>query len=392
MGDPGPRWALPGAPNAKGRGGDYTGAEGRKVTGQWVVPPGRQENRSDIGIFPNLPYDTKIHYAAVHLHQFGESLTLRDVTAGTTLVVSHARNPQRRIGLDHVDTIYSEQGIPLLKSHRYELASVYDNTTAVDQDSMASMFFGVDDPEFVKPTPQQIAARTREAAAQKVASFVLHTTAGDLLATLQREQSPGASMAFVRLLQANALGHARVAQSRIAGKSAVVGFHVAATEAIRSVVTAIDGYAPLDGATVALCPPVNGELSFELRSGPVPDSRCLSFARVVWGESLIRTIATAPSKAQATVEVTRTDLFGDGSTARRDGPLPRRLRGQAWGPGAAPGGARPPGMVVGRRVARRMVGLSGRHIPRHAWDPAAAGGCHRARPSAGPRMGDDGSP
>ena len=313
MVDHGPSCAMPRAPNAKGMSSDYTDAQGRKLTGHWVVPPGRQENRSDIGIFLNLPYDTKIHYAAVHLHPFGESLTLRDVTASTTLVVSHARNPQRRIGLDHVDTIYSEQGIPLLKSHRYELASVYDNTTAVDQDSMASMFFGVDDPEFVKPTPQQIVARTRDAAAQKVASFVLHTTAGDLLAMLQREQAPGASMTFVRLLQANALSHARVAQSKTSGKSVVVGSHVAATEVMRSAVAAIDGYAPLDGATVALCPPVNGELSFELRSGPVADSRCLSFARVVWGESLIRTIATAPSKAQATVEVTRTDLFGDGS-------------------------------------------------------------------------------
>src|SRR5258708_12859603 len=156
MGDPGPRWALPGAPNAKGMASDYTDAQGRKVTGHWVVPPGRQENRSDIGIFPNLPYDTKIHYAAVHLPPFGESLTLRDVTAGTTLVVSHARNPQRRIGLDHVDTIYSEQGIPLLKSHRYELTSVYANTPPVDQASIASLCFGVPDPHFAHPPPHPL--------------------------------------------------------------------------------------------------------------------------------------------------------------------------------------------------------------------------------------------
>jgi hypothetical protein len=34
---------------------------------------------------------------------------------------------------------------------------------------------------------------------------------------------------------------------------------------------------------------------------------------VIWGESLIRTIAIATPKAQATVEVTKTDVFGDGS-------------------------------------------------------------------------------
>src|SRR5258708_28156617 len=112
MGDPGPRWALPGAPNAKGMASDYTDAQGRKVTGHWVVPPGRQENRSDIGIFLNLPYDTKIHYAAVHLHPFGESLTLRDVTAGTALGGSPAPKPQRRVGLDHAAPRRTRHGSP----------------------------------------------------------------------------------------------------------------------------------------------------------------------------------------------------------------------------------------------------------------------------------------
>jgi hypothetical protein len=194
--DHGPSCAMPRAPNAKGMSSDYTDAQGRKLTGHWVVPPGRQENHSDIGIFLNLPYNTKIHYAAVHLHPFAESLSLRDVTASTTLVKAWARNPQRRIGLDHVDTIYSEEGIPLLKGHRYEMVSIYNNTTAVNQDSMASMFFAVDDPEFVKPTAQEIAARTKESQAQKVAAR--NTPAGDPPATLERNKAPGAAPAVVR--------------------------------------------------------------------------------------------------------------------------------------------------------------------------------------------------
>lgn len=169
MVDHGPSCAMPRAPNAKGMSADYTDAQGRKLTGHWVVPPGRQENHSDIGIFLNLPYDTKIHYAAVHLHPFAESLSLRDVTTGTTLITAFARNPQKRLGLEHVDTIYSDAGLPLLKNHRYEMVSVYDNTTSVNQDSMASMFFGVDDPEFVKPTPQEITARTKDVLEQKAA-------------------------------------------------------------------------------------------------------------------------------------------------------------------------------------------------------------------------------
>ena len=75
----------------------------------------------------------------------------------------------------------------------------------------------------------------------------------------------------------------------------------------------MDGYAAQTGATVALCPLANDELSFELRDGPAPaTSRCLAFARVIWGDQLVRTIAKASPKAQATVEITKTDVFGDG--------------------------------------------------------------------------------
>ena len=312
--DHGPSCAMPRAPNAKGMSSDYTDAQGRRLTGHWVVPPGRQENHSDIGIFINLPYDTKIHYAAIHLHPFAESLSLRDATTGTTLIVAKAKNPQKRIDLDHVDTIYNDAGIPLRKGHRYELVSVYNNTTNTDQDSMASMFFGLADPEYVKPSKQELAARLNEVNAQKIASFVIHTTAGDLLATLQRDQAPIATTTFVRLLQANAFAHAHVGQTTTSGLNSAVAFRLKATEAMKNAVPPLDGYTPQTGATVALCPIANDEVTFELRSGPAPANHpCLAFARVIWGESLIRTIATAPTKAQATVEVTKTDVFGDGS-------------------------------------------------------------------------------
>lgn len=312
--DHGPSCSMPRAPNAKGMSADYTDAAGRKLTGHWVVPPGRQENHSDIGIFFNLQYDTKIHYAVTHLHPFAESLTLRDVTTGTNLVVAHARSPQKRLGLDHVDTVYSEEGIPLRKGHRYELVSVYNNTSGVDQDSMASMFFGLADPEFVKPTKEELAQRIKDVASDKVATFVLHTSAGDVLAALQRDDAPTAARTFVRLLQSNALLHARVGQTTAAGANVAVTFRVPATDAIKKAMTSLDGYAPQAGTTVALCPLANDELTFELRDGAAPqNSRCLAFAKVVWGDQLVRTIATAPPKAQATVEIMKTWTFGEGS-------------------------------------------------------------------------------
>jgi len=124
---------------------------GRKFSGHWVVPPGRQENRTLVTEWLNLRFDTTVHYIAVHLHPFAESLELRDLTAGSTIFKSRARGPIGRIGLDHVDAMSSAEGVPLYKDHQYELVSVYDNTSDRDQDSMAVMYLYLLDREFQKP-------------------------------------------------------------------------------------------------------------------------------------------------------------------------------------------------------------------------------------------------
>lgn len=127
---------------------EYTDGLGRTFTGHWVVPPGREVNRTLVTRLMRLPYDTRIHYIAVHLHPFAESLELRDLTAGKTLFKSAARNFADRIGLAHVDALSSEEGIEVFADHEYELVSVYDNTTSEPQDSMAVMYIYLRDLEF----------------------------------------------------------------------------------------------------------------------------------------------------------------------------------------------------------------------------------------------------
>jgi len=124
---------------------------GRTFTGHWIVHPGREVNRTPVDAMLNLKIDTTIHFIAVHLHPFAESLELIDTTAGTTVWKSTARNPQGRIGLDRVDTFASEDGIPIHHDHHYELVSTYDNTSGQDQDSMAVMFLYLKDPNFRIP-------------------------------------------------------------------------------------------------------------------------------------------------------------------------------------------------------------------------------------------------
>ena len=127
---------------------EYEDGLGRTFSGHWVVPPGREVNRTLVTHLMQVPYDTTIHYIAVHLHPFAESLELRDLTAGKTLFKSRAKNFGDRVGLTHVDRLASEEGIPVFADHEYEMVSTYDNTSGEDQDSMAVMYMYLRDRKF----------------------------------------------------------------------------------------------------------------------------------------------------------------------------------------------------------------------------------------------------
>lgn len=123
-------------------------AHGQKFTAHWVVPPGKETNRTNVTRFLNLPFDTKAYYIATHLHPFAKSLTLNDLTTGETVYVSKAKNSKGRIGIDELDVYSSYEGIQLKKDHEYELVSVYDNTSGKDIDSMAVLYLYAHDRNF----------------------------------------------------------------------------------------------------------------------------------------------------------------------------------------------------------------------------------------------------
>lgn len=123
----------------------YEDRHGREFTGHWLVPPGRQVNRTLVTELMKVPYETRIHYVAVHLHPFAESLELRDLTTGETLFRSEAENFDEGIGLERVEAFSSAQGVPIHSDHEYELVSVYENTSGETQDSMAVMYIYVRD-------------------------------------------------------------------------------------------------------------------------------------------------------------------------------------------------------------------------------------------------------
>ena len=124
---------------------------GRRLSSFWVVEPGRHEFHTRVTEFLDLPYDTTVHYAAAHLHPFAQSIELYDLTARRSVMKLSARQREDGIGLADVDSFSSQEGTPLYRGHEYDLIAVYDNTSGVAQDAMATLLLYVEirDLEFV---------------------------------------------------------------------------------------------------------------------------------------------------------------------------------------------------------------------------------------------------
>jgi len=125
--------------------------QGRRFSGHWVVPPGRQEQTTSVTHWMNLTSDATVHYIAVHLHAFAERLSLRDATTGEPIFSSLATGYPDRIGLQRVTALSSPEGIVIQSGHEYELTSTYDNTSGRDQEAMAVMYLYLLDEEFRNP-------------------------------------------------------------------------------------------------------------------------------------------------------------------------------------------------------------------------------------------------
>jgi hypothetical protein len=113
---------------------------GQRFATHWVVKPGREVRHTLVTEQLALTFDTRIHMIGAHLHPFAESFELRDLTTGESLYTLRPRGPETGIGLADVALYSSKEGIPLYKDHDYEVVSVYDNISGIDQDAMATFF------------------------------------------------------------------------------------------------------------------------------------------------------------------------------------------------------------------------------------------------------------
>ncbi|HEV7922818.1 MAG TPA: peptidylprolyl isomerase [Thermoanaerobaculia bacterium] len=304
---------APRAPNATGSAADYVDPQGRHLTGHWVVPPGKQVNHSDITWFMSLPYNTRLHYAAVHLHPFAKALIIKDTTTGKTVFESKARGPKEGIGLTHVDTFTSLDGVPLYKDHKYELISEYDNPTRENSDSMASAFLGLQDPEFVKPDSATLTARAADLLLEAPnLVVVIRTSMGDFGVELLRNEAPDAVRQFLRFARGGVFDHARIAR---VSNSTIELFNGAPTAAQRALMRPIpvERSVSHQAGTLSLCP---GDNAFAIVYGNASadrDGRCSAFGRIGPGSEVIRAIAAAPRDEHGmptgAIEVTKVDIY-----------------------------------------------------------------------------------
>lgn len=111
-----------------------------RLTNHWIVPEGHHIYRTEITPQLNLPFDTTIHYATIHVHPYARWMELRDLSSGKTVFRLEAQDWPDRVGVAKVDEVKSIDGIPIQRDHRYELSVEYDNKSGSKTDAMAILY------------------------------------------------------------------------------------------------------------------------------------------------------------------------------------------------------------------------------------------------------------
>jgi len=135
-------------------------------TGHWMVPPGRQILRERYrGL---IGAETQVHFGVVHLHNYGRAVRLTDLTTGEVLWHVEAAYEPDRPQIRTIPVYSSVEGFTMFPDHEYELATVYDNTSDVAVDAMATMYLyhhPADDRTLTYPPDPHMAAADTAAGA-----------------------------------------------------------------------------------------------------------------------------------------------------------------------------------------------------------------------------------
>lgn len=117
----------------------YEDGDGNKLSGHWVIPPGKKTHRTDVDHMLQLKDSLRLHAATIHVHPFATSIALFDKTSKQYIFKSKITNHQDRIGITGIESFSSVPGIWLYADHAYELQLEVNNTTSEQKEMMGSM-------------------------------------------------------------------------------------------------------------------------------------------------------------------------------------------------------------------------------------------------------------
>lgn len=150
--DPGTNQCIP----VETKNHSYDDGKGNKLSGHWVIPAGKNTYSSSVTSQLQIKDSLRLHAAAIHVHPFATSISLYDKTAKKAVFKSKITNHSGKTGLTGIDPFSSEEGIWLYENHEYEIVLEVNNTTAIDQDMMGSMFLFFYDKELDELLQKQI--------------------------------------------------------------------------------------------------------------------------------------------------------------------------------------------------------------------------------------------
>jgi len=116
-------------------------SKGNAYSIHWNVPPGKHTYSYDLQreeIKANS--GATIHFATIHLHPYGTSMELVDLTANSTVFKIDVTNELASGVIEKVNHFYSEEGVPLDLDHRYRITAEYNNPTQKSVDAMAIIY------------------------------------------------------------------------------------------------------------------------------------------------------------------------------------------------------------------------------------------------------------
>jgi len=121
---------------------------GKTNTIHWLIPPGAYESHVPVTEQLGLAYDTTAHYVTAHLHPFGKSIKLVDLTEKKTVFTIGSQDFGDRLGVARMDELVLPQGVELHTDHKYELVTTYHNPTDQPIDAMSILYIYALDEQF----------------------------------------------------------------------------------------------------------------------------------------------------------------------------------------------------------------------------------------------------